>query len=274
MPFPNYTQFRSAGSVRELDATQVLRACHIGGMFDARIEIGIYHLARELGFKLGPWIGAPVKLTDQDVVPVSADSSILTPPPATTFKPEAPAVATRFLSVRKGSFVEQTPDGRKLSEVTFEYVIPRNLSFSTVSAIPVMRAKNEVLVGIELRDLPAVQSFTNNARIATVPAWRLPRTVNHVMALPGFLSNAMLRDFKLQVQEVWELGGAYFASPGVTPESVYPYVVEVDGATLRGTNLHFMAISDLKKSIHQIQDGHLLIAAHRLIHALGFGRKD
>lgn len=59
-PFPNYTQFKDAGTVRELDATQVLRACHVGGMFDARIEINIYHLLRTLGRRAGPWIGAPI----------------------------------------------------------------------------------------------------------------------------------------------------------------------------------------------------------------------
>src|SRR5262249_993976 len=59
-PFPNYTSFKSAGSVRELDAQQVLRACHVGGMFDARLEINIYRLLHELGHKAGPWIGAPI----------------------------------------------------------------------------------------------------------------------------------------------------------------------------------------------------------------------
>src|SRR5262245_11068990 len=48
---PNYTSFKSAGSVRELDAQQVLRACHVGGMFDARLEINIYRLLNQLGRK-------------------------------------------------------------------------------------------------------------------------------------------------------------------------------------------------------------------------------
>jgi hypothetical protein len=38
---PNYTSFTDAGMVRDLDAHQVLRACHVGGMFDARLEINI-----------------------------------------------------------------------------------------------------------------------------------------------------------------------------------------------------------------------------------------
>src|SRR4030095_14011594 len=63
--FPNYTSFRSAGTVRELDALQVLRASHVGGMFDARLEINIYHLLERLGRGAGPWIGAPIKLSSQ-----------------------------------------------------------------------------------------------------------------------------------------------------------------------------------------------------------------
>ena len=265
--FPNYTQFKSAGSVRELDATQVLRACHVGGMYDARIEIGIYHLLRELGLKAGPWIGAPIKLTAQAVAPPSTDESVLSPAPLAAFEPIASS-ASRFLSVREGKFLERTPDGRQLSAVSFEYVLPRDLSISTVSALPVLRTEDDVLVGIELRDLPAVQSFSNNSRIATVPAWRLPRSLRHVMELPSFLRRRMLQDFNLQVREVWELGGAYFASPGVTPESIYPFVVEIDGTTLAGTDLSFIALNDLKQTVDQIQDGHLLIAACRLIHAL------
>ena len=44
----NYTPFTNAGVVRELDALQVLRASHVGGMFDARLEINIYRLLRSL----------------------------------------------------------------------------------------------------------------------------------------------------------------------------------------------------------------------------------
>ncbi len=266
--FPNYTRFKSAGSVRELDAQQVLRACHIGGMFDARIEIGIYHLARTLGLSVGPWIGAPIKLTTQNVEFKTRESSTLSSEATVAFEQVTGPLKFEFLSVREGRFVEHGQDGQKLTEVRFEYVIPRTLSLSTVSAIPVIRTENATLVGLEFRDLPAVQSFTNNSRIATVPAWRLPRNVSHVMEIPSFLGEVMARDFKVSVRDVWELGGAYFASPGVTPESVYPYVVEIAATKANDTELMFISAKLLKLNVGQIKDGHLLTAAFRLIHAL------
>jgi hypothetical protein len=44
--------------------------------------------------------------------------------------------------------------------------------------------------------------------------------------------------------------------------------VEIDGPALAGTTLSFITLNDLKEKVDQIQDGHLLIAACRLIHAL------
>ena len=83
LTFPNYTPFTDAGTVRELDAAQVLRACHVGGMFDARLEINIYRLLRQLGRGCGPWIGAPIALSVQPQAFDSSDpSQVLAPRPA------------------------------------------------------------------------------------------------------------------------------------------------------------------------------------------------
>jgi hypothetical protein len=125
-----------------------------------------------------------------------------------------------------------------------------------------------VLIGLEQRDLPAVQSFSGGSRIASSPAWRLPDSVDHWMVLPAFLSEAMRRDFNISVVQTWELGGSYFPSPGVTPEVVYPFVAEVDASQIHLGSLTFMEIDDLKNRIDSIQEGHLMITACRLLHAL------
>src|SRR5262245_58521783 len=151
--FPNYTSFKSAGSVRELDAQQVLRACHVGGMFDARLEINIYRLLHELGHKAGPWIGAPIKLSEQNAAVDAVANSVL--PPMVSFENCDLADGPQFLAVKEGIFEERTNVGIVLSEVPFEYVVPRKLSLSTATAIPVIRTSRGPFVGLELRDLPA-----------------------------------------------------------------------------------------------------------------------
>jgi hypothetical protein len=266
--FPNYTSFRSAGTVRELDAQQVLRACHVGGMFDARLEINVYRLLDQLKRGHGPWIGAPIKLTEQALA-LDSDNDALQPATRAAFVRCEVPTESRFLSIREGTFFERTQSGDVISQVPFEYVIPQELSFSAASAIPVVKTELGTYVGIELRDLPAVQSFTGSSSIATVPSWRLTRSLKNVGELPAFITAAMGKEFALTVRNVWELGGPYFSSPGVTPEVVYPFVVEVNATDVASSTLHFIDSADLTSKIDQIQDAHLLIAVYRLLHALG-----
>ena len=263
--FPNYTSFASAGTVRELDAQQVLRACHVGGMFDARIEINIYRLFHEQGRKPGPWIGAPIKLNEQAV---TYPEKILKMDPAAAFVScELPADET-FLLLKEGVFDECDSSDKVLARVNFEYVIPKTLSLSTATALPVCRTTAGVFVGVERRDLPAVQEFSGSSRITTVPAWRLPQTLKHISDVPEFVAEGMSRDFSVQVIKSWELGGSYFSTPGVTPEVVYPYVVEVDGSDLSVSSLTFIRLDQLCNNFAVINDAHLLVAAYRLRHAI------
>lgn len=268
--FPNYTPFTDAGSVRELDAVQVLRACHVGGMVDARLEINIYRLLRELGRKPGPWIGAPIDLSVQASAFVPSESSeIIVPRPAAAFDAAETLSQPAFLSVREGGFAELDREGSTLAEARFEYVLPGRLSCNTLVALPVARTERGVFVGIEHRDLPAAQSFGGNSRITVAPAWRLPMTVKDQSEIPAFLREALQRDFRLDASRVWELGGPYFPTPGVTPEVVYPYAVEVKLPEANGAAAYFVNLDELAGSLDLLQDAHLIIAVCRLAHALG-----
>jgi SAM-dependent methyltransferase len=268
--FPNYTPFTDAGTVRELDATQVLRACHVGGMFDARLEINIYRLLRQLGRKPGPWIGAPINLSVQPSTFTPPDHlQLITPQPLAAFDQPEPLSEPEFLSLREGDFAERDNEGRPLAEAQFEYVLPRRLSNNTLVVLPVVRTERGVFVGIEQRDLPAVQSFGGSSSIAAAPAWRLPLTVKHQSEILSFLEGTLDRDFRLRTCRAWELGGPYFPTPGVTPETVYLYVVEAKLDEAFDSTLHFTHINDLTNRLDLFHDAHLLIAACRLVHALG-----
>src|ERR1043166_818363 len=270
LSFPNYTPFADAGTVREMDATQVLRACHVGGMFDARLEINIYRLLRRLGRGCGPWIGAPIALSVQPHAFATSNSAeALSPRARAAFGRPAPLTRTRFLSLCEGSFAEFDGAGRVLAEARFEYVRPKHLSNNTVVALPLARTERGVFVGVERRDLPAVQSFGGSSLIASAPAWRLPTTTTHLSEISPFLDGALRRDFGLRARRAWELGGSYFPTAGVTPEIVYPFAVEVDAGECAETTLQFIALTELTANLQLLKDAHLLIAACRLAHALG-----
>jgi len=239
-------------------------------MFDARLEINIYHLLERLGRSAGPWIGAPIKPSSQpgENIPATTFDRLVLDLDGVFVQNESEAEGD-FLSIREGIFVERTNGGKEISTVPFEYVVPKELSLSSTAGLPVVKTENAVWVGLELRDLPAVQSFTGTSKILTAPAWRLPRSIENQTELPTFLGNAMQRDFGLSILKTWELGGPYFCSPGVTPEVVYPFVIEVDSRNITNTSLTFVSLEDLRRNLRLISDPHLLISAYRLIHALG-----
>ncbi|HEY0459358.1 MAG TPA: methyltransferase domain-containing protein [Pyrinomonadaceae bacterium] len=262
----NYTPFTNAGTVREMDALQVLRSSHVGGMFDARLEINIYRLLRELNRSASAWIGASIKPSIQSFSGTTE----------THFEPERRAAfeeiefaENNFLKLCKSEFVEADSRNNPLARAAFEYVVPKNLSKNTVAAIPFVKTENSVLVGIEFRDLPAPQRFTGSSRLACVPAWRLPFEIEHKFDLEPFLREKFPKDFNVSVKKTWELGGSYFTSAGITPEIVYPSAVELDAKISSQTGLKFYHLTDLLEVSEQIQDAHLLILLNRLGHALG-----
>ena len=263
----NYTKFNSAGTVRQLDALQVLRASHVGGMFDARLEINIYRLLRTLNRSASAWIGASVSPNVQ-----SFSGAI-----ETSFGFEKREMFQKikleennFLRLCKSEFVETDSTNNEIARAEFEYVVPKNYSKNTVAAIPFIKTEDSILVGIEFRDLPAPQRFSGNSNLACVPAWRLPFEIEHKFDLENFLREKFSKDFNVHFVKFWELGGSYFTSAGITPEIVYPAAIELNAENLAKTDLKFFHLKGLLESSEKIQDAHFLILLNRLGHALGF----
>jgi SAM-dependent methyltransferase len=256
----NYTPFSDAGSVRFFDATQVLRACHIGGMFDARLELNIYRLCAERGYALGPWIGAALTLTDRPAPPPSRPL-----PPARVAFERQPSAPAAFLEIVEGVFIEEDAAGRTLKEATFEYVRPKRLSHHTMTMLPVMRHGRDIYVGLESRDLPAVQHFEGTSTFLTTPALRLPSTLLTMDDACTYAFSRLHDEHDVEVERHFPLGGRYFPSTGVTPEVVYPFAVDVAAVGER-SRLSFFRLADALRL--PLIDAHLLIALLRLHHAI------
>ncbi|WP_395844008.1 methyltransferase domain-containing protein [Cystobacter fuscus] len=266
-PALDYGPFTSAGSVRELDARQVLRACHVGGMVDARLEINIHRLLRRLGASPGPWIGAPLALTEQPHGPREAPDA-LTPERRAVFSAHDDG-ATGYLSPRTGTFTERDAQGRVLASVPREYLVPAGASRNTAVALPVVRTREGFRVGLEHRELPAVQHFTGGAGLAVAPAWRLPRTLSHLSQVPAFAAERLREEFSVTVRRAWELGGPYHTTPGVTPELAWPFAVEIEADAACDSRLRWLPLETLISRLDDGMDAHLLVVAWRLAHALG-----
>ena len=259
----NYTPFVDAGTVRFLDAAQVLRACHVGGMFDARLELNVSRLLRTRGLSRGPWIGAELDLVSHEREPRRRPF----PAPRACFErlPDD-AAAPRFLEIREGTFVERGYGDVELARARFEYVRPRALSHSTLTMLPVVRVGERLWVGLESRDLPALQTFGGTSTFFTLPALRLPRSITTLDGAVGFAVDRLLREHDLVARRAYPLGGRYYPSTGVTPEVAYPYVIDV-ASVGDACELCFVPLDEALAM--PLVDAHLWTALFRLSHATG-----
>ncbi len=272
---PNYSLFSTAGRVRALSATQLLRAAQVGGLLDARLELNTYQLLLKLGAALGPWIGASVNLRPQaaaaGVLLGPQVEMALLPPARAVFvvRPIADRREPGFLDIHEATVTERDAAGAALRTVALEVCTPGPLGPSTLSVLPALAADGEIFVGLEARDLPAVQRFTGRSCFITNPAWRLPRSVENLDQVEAQIAYSLLANFGARALRSWPLGGKYYPATGATPEAVYPLAVEVDGDSIKDSALQFVPLRELVARRELLEDGHLLIAMFRLAHALG-----
>lgn len=83
-----------------------------------------------------------------------------------------------------------------------------------------------------------------------------------------FILDRLRETYDVEVGEIWELGGAYHPSPGVTPKTVYPFAVEVRREGPAGRPLWWIPLRTVVDERDAMQDGHLRIIALRAAHAL------
>ena len=253
--------------VRAIEAGQLLRAAQVGGLPDARLETHCFELMRQLGRSPGPWIGESIEL-EAGTGPSRRTTmeALLKTPPRRAFRRTLDKAD--FLSLQCRIFEELDADGDVISERTLEYVETTRSSLNTVAVAPLWRCGDSVYFGVFDEDLPAAQCFSGHSNHLQAPAWRLPAEIVSMSGALEFLRDALLRENGLTVVKTFELGGAYFPSPGVTPEIAYPLAVDIQAESPTKLPLHWVPLRELVEQFHSLKEGHLRTLVSRASRAL------
>ena len=253
----NSTKQKGLESIHFYDAAQLLNTAQTGALVEARLELNIYRLFAKFSLLLPKWLGETIEVIDAEINLHSSlqDIFLLKKQVFTPCNEKAD-----FLCTQRASFAEtDTDDNRTI----LEYVYPSQLSSNTLVTLPICRYRGEIFVGLELRDLPVPQLFSENSLLLTVPAKRLPKSIRSMFDLTTFISKMYIED--ASVVRYFKLGEKYFPSIGITTEQVYPYVVQLKKPT---DKLSWLKLSELLENMNKIEDAHLLICLSRLHHAL------
>ncbi len=262
--------FSSSGRVRALEARQLLRAAQVGGLPDARLELNTYDLLLRLGIGVGPWIGEALDPHETSVPErIESVDACRSRPPRRRFQRVGSDRSKRFLELAAGEFRELDEQGNELARRTLEYVAPRSLGPCTIACTLVRNTARGLLLGLDDDDLPAAQLFNGNSNLLVTPAWRVPRERPTMTPARAFVRERLAQEYGLELGRMWELGGRYHPSPGVTPEVVYPLAVEVTAESAAARKLLWVPLDELIAARRELCDGHLRIGLLRAAHALG-----
>lgn len=271
----NESGFSGAGRIRAIEARQLLRAAQVGGLPDARLELNVYHLLRMLKRSAGPWIGEAIQRRPVDNASGSHGRRVITieellaGPRRRIFRKAGPGAHGNFLELRAAHFGEYNAAGQLLARQVREFVTPAPLSLFTLSTAILSFEGDRTLLGIDDSDLPAAQAFNGNSNLPVTPAWRAPHSLPSLTPARAWLRERLRAEYGLETGEMWELGGPYLPSPGLTPEVVYCIAVEARAQTRGLRELAWIDLADFAENFTELRDGHLRIAGLRAAHALG-----
>jgi hypothetical protein len=271
-PDENYSGFSTSGVVRPFEAKQILRSMQVGANLDSRLEISVYQLLLDQKKPVGIWIGEEYKLSLQKMSMAkvrSVDKLLELGAKIRAYDRVEPILKHgRFLQVFRGNFDEVAERGKVLASATREYVLPRNFGPSVASVFPVIKTEEGAYIGLERRQFPAMQINEGSSELLANPSWRLDKGIKNIDDAEAFVRNHLDWEFRAKPKQIHRLGASYYPTPGLTPEVIYPFFVEVDAKGSSKHKLEWVLLSDLLAHRAEIKNSQLLIGLFRLSHAL------
>jgi hypothetical protein len=184
-----------------------------------------------------------------------------------------------FLGTHKRIFTERLAGTDKQgTSKAWEYVEPApqmGVTHESISVLPIAKVRKpdgseEVLVGLEVRELPGPQLVDGTSSLITVPTVRIPSTCSTLDQAERDAVEKLKDLFGITVRAHQRLGGKYFISPGITPEVVFPMIAEVDLKQSRSDALHWVPLRSIMHHMHELKCGHAITSLWRASHMLNF----
>jgi hypothetical protein len=148
-------------------------------------------------------------------------------------------------------------------------VLPRHHSSNSVAVALLRRAGGVTYLGLDDDDLPAAQCFSGHSDLWVAPAWRIPVEALGIGRARRFVAERLRVEFGIACRGMFDLGGRYHPSMGLTPEVVYPLAVDAGTDTRGSRSLSWVPLGEVVAKRAMFGDGHLRVVALRAAHALG-----
>lgn len=255
---PEFSGFKAAGRVRELDAHALLDAIRVGLVPNSRLEMQILFLFRRLGMKARGVFELPVKLQEARGIETVSTADLLKELSAEDDRFHETKGSGNQLRLVHSIFVDEGyADGgvTGLGARDMDFVIPDDETVNTAVVLPLARSMSgEVLAGVITRYLPVPQRYESSGLTLTAPSFTLPRTVRTLWEARKYIAE----QFEVKPENVVRMGESYFCHSGLTPHRIYPFAVSVTAKSSEGpaSITRFTPLRGLWKLLYVIVKAH------------------
>ncbi|MGB0720017.1 MAG: hypothetical protein ACPGRX_06065, partial [Bdellovibrionales bacterium] len=233
-------KFQAKGSVREMDAQQVLNAITVGFIPNARLELQLLSLFQHVGVKAETWSDKKLnldiskineKLKAKDILKLMAEQD-------DRFK-EIKGTTGQLRPVHS-VFVEEGASRGSMSGLTsqdVDFVIHDDRTINTVVVLPITKdLKGEMHAGVNMKFLPIPQRHEGNGLTICAPSFNLPPEITHHKQIKRFIADKM----GVAPEMVLKMGESYFAHVGMTPQRIHPYAVAAPAQLFKDPTTKFI----------------------------------
>ena len=226
--FVGYAErFQAKGTIRELDAQNVINAITIGMIPNARLEMQILSLYQHLGIKAENWTQKQISFQRGKITAKADMRQLLQSLNETDSRFQDIKGATGQLRSIHSIFVEEgqsqgTITGLSSQEVDF--VISDEKTVNTAVVLPLTaNEEGDVHAGFLLKHLPVPQRHEGNGLTISAPSFDLPPEITDLRMAKEFIAGK----FNVAPEMVVKLGESYFSHAGLTPQRIHPFAISV-----------------------------------------------
>lgn len=245
--------FASTGAIRAFDAQSILNAISVGVLPSGNLEMQILMLFSMLGLKAMDWSETPMVLKEEEPATTALKVSDILKKTAKSDKRYKEMRGTiGKIRVEKSVFVDEGMDSdganRGLAARDVDFVVNDNTGQNVAVILPLSKQHSgEVMAGVIVDFLPIPERYSGNGQMVSLPTIPLPKDIQNMDMAKKFIAEK----FEIKVDQVSKLGEPYFSHVGVTPQRIFPFVINCPHTKMAQPR-HGMVAYDTMKNLGRL----------------------
>ncbi|MBI1327989.1 MAG: methyltransferase domain-containing protein [Alphaproteobacteria bacterium] len=221
--------------IREVGAQDLLDAIAAGLIPNSNLEVQLLALFEKLNIESITWGECPLQLEEIEAEATLTSKQVMEAASQEDKRFKNARGVAGDIKVIESIFVDagQDEQGGTADYATknISFILPESNITNIVAVLPLVKSHNdEVMAEIVQSFQPVPQRYRGNGMTLSVPSFPIPREIQ----TPDQLKKFVAAKFEVDPKYVARMGESYFTHIQMTPQRIYPYVINATRMAFKG----------------------------------------